>query len=100
MSDERKGKVIEIPPERDLCPSCGGRLRPAKRNEIEADLRNPDPQIRQLAEWSAQGDRDWTPPEHFSEWDKDSAIRERPSWQFRCDRCGHRSVIAREKGKE
>ncbi len=100
MSEEPKRRVIEFPPDPGLCGKCGVKLRLATREEINADLRSTVPQYREMAERSAQGDRAWTPPEYFSEWDKRAASEERPSWQFRCDRCGLRALYSRAKDEE
>lgn len=97
MGSEASGaKVIELPP-RQSCPVCGIPLRPARWAEIQADLEGRDAQFRQLAERTAQGRRDWLPPEHFSDWEKFEAESQCPSWQFRCDRCGHRLLWTRER---
>lgn len=97
MTSEGQGaRVIELPP-RQTCPICGIPLRPARWTEIQQDLVSSDPQIRQFAESTAQGRRDWQPPEHFSDWQKFEAQTQCPSWQFRCDRCGHRLLWSRER---
>ncbi len=100
MTEELKRRVIEFPPDPGPCQRCGVKLRLATREEINADLRSSIKQYKEMAEWSAQGDRTWLPPEHFSEWDKYAASRERPSWQFRCDQCGLRLLYSRAKDEE
>jgi hypothetical protein len=95
-TEPAKAKVIEMPPHRS-CPACGARLRPATQAEIQADLRSADPQARQFAERSAQGRRNWVPPEQLPEWEKLEAETQCPSWQYRCDSCGHRLLWSRDR---
>ena len=99
VTDEKTAKIIDLPERPDNtwwsgrkgCPTCGGDLRPARLAEIEADLLSPDPQIRQLAALSTQGRRDVAVPAEL----EDPIDRTVSSWQFRCDKCGHRSLRTR-----
>jgi len=84
--------VITFPPTIE-CPSCGSRLRPARRSEIETDLR--DPNYKHIAQIAAQGARDWEPPDEFTEWQKD--VSPPGTWLFRCDNCSHRTLWSKEE---
>ena len=93
-------EIIDFPPQIDNfwwsgrkdCPTCGSRLRPATRAEIQADLESADPQRRQLASLSTQGQREQVPEELNDPIDPIVS-----SWQFRCDGCGHRAVVTQSE---
>ena len=68
---------------------CGQTLRPATLAEIRADMNDADPQRKQQAQLSKQGRWDLETPEDLPDWIKLQSETESPSWQFRCDGCGH-----------
>ncbi|MFI5117175.1 MAG: hypothetical protein ACHP8B_10825 [Terriglobales bacterium] len=78
-------KLIGFPPTQN-CPVCGTKLRFATKGEIQADLNNPE--YQHIAEQAAQGDLNWTPPEDWSDWEKD--VSPPGSWLMRCNTCDFR----------
>jgi hypothetical protein len=104
MTNLKDPKLIDFPPAIDNtswsgrkgCPTCGASLRPARWEEIEADLHSPDPQIKQLAALSTQGRRDVEITSDLED-PIDPVVS---SWQFRCDKCGHRALHTRTEPVE
>lgn len=105
MTKRNDSKVIDFPPQVNNhgwmgswrgCPTCGSALRPARWPEIEADLESANPQIRQMALLTTQGRRDLPIPPELED-PLDPLVS---TWQFRCDKCGHRMMHAKSEPLE
>ena len=81
--------VIEFPPHLK-CPLCDVRLRPARGDEILADLL--DSRYRHIANMAVQGNRDFDPNVAYPDWLTPENTELHPTWLLRCDRCGHRML--------